>query len=149
MALISIIFGPGFRLLGDLLDAYFTARAIAPIASDGHLAMQRMIRELSEAQKYPCIEEPEEQETISFRSKDDTLVTFYQSTANGPGIFMDQENLNNKLLAYPVKEGSLKFSSKKYGDSSCLISIFFKMRYELSPGDEILWPLFSAIHIHS
>lgn len=147
LTLLSIVFGAGFGLLGYLFDAYFTARAIAPVASEGHLAMKRMLQELRKA-NYSSVLLSSAQDNITFLSKhSNEQVTFYPFAPGGSGIFMDQGSLEKKLLARHVKEGSLMFSTEYYGDSALLISIFFVMSDELPDGTEVKWPLFSAVHI--
>ena len=148
MTLLAIILAAGFRLLADVFDAYFTTRAIAPVVSEGQLAMKRMIRELGEAEFDTVILNG--QSTITFSSGfSNEQVTFYQSPSNGSGIFMDQGSRERQLLAQYVEGGSLSFSIQDYGDPvrARLISISFTIHSALLDGTEVEWPLRSAVHI--
>ena len=108
LTLFSIIAGVGARLSAGLFDAYFTAQDSAPIISEGHLAMERMVREIRGARldSAPW----KDQNAIAFATADNTRqITFHQSSSGGYEIYMNQNGLE-KILAQHVKAESLRFS---------------------------------------
>lgn len=147
LAIVSVLVGMGAPLLAGLLDAYLTARAMLPATSEGHLAMERMIRELGQA-KFSSVSCPYEQDSITFLSEySHKQTTFYPFPGGGFGIYMDQGALVQKTLAQHVRAGSLRFAVGDCGPLARLVRISFIVRDQLPDGTEITWPLRSAIHV--
>lgn len=146
LTLLPILAVVGARLLGDLFDAYFFARAIAPVASEGQLAMKRMVRELKNAQPpFSCVFPPTS--VITFFAKNNELTRFWQPLLDSSTIFMDQGTFKNKVLAQHVKAGSLEFVPKPYAVGACLIVISFTISDELPDGTKFEWPLSTAVYV--
>lgn len=114
LTLLSIIFGAGFRLFSSVSEAYFTAQGLAPVMSEGHLAMERMVHEIRHATTLGS-SAWEDQGTLSFTSQDNKATTFYQSTSGGDEIMMNQGGVEG-VLARNVQAGSLLFSWVALGE---------------------------------
>ncbi len=139
LALFAIVASMGVPLLSTLLEAYGMARVMAPAASEGTLAMERMVREVRNAQGTVHMVN----RSITFVSATGDATQLHQTHASDPGIYL-VKNGEERLLAQAVEADSLTFDRF---DPLPLVGISFTLSATLADGTIVRTPLSTAVHV--
>ncbi len=143
LTVLAIIAGAGARIIGAAFNAWMEARAIAPLATRGQLAMERMIRELRVG-SCATLTQPEGPITIQVQnSLGEVLFRHGQSPVDG--IYRREDGGGDKLLLAGVAAADVNFSIST--SRRCLVTIQFVLTDTFVDGGSLRYPLRTAIHV--
>lgn len=141
LVLVAILAGTGARVFASLLDAYLVVQSSAPVISEGHVAMERMVREvrLARLSAAPWADST----ALSFvSSATEDTIAFYQASL-GEGAIVMNHNGTEKVLAQHVQADTLRFTAPLLGDDA--IPLLVTVAFTLGNG----MPLRTAVYVPS
>ncbi|MEO5363915.1 MAG: hypothetical protein H7838_09875 [Magnetococcus sp. DMHC-8] len=141
LALLAIVAGTSVPLLHMLLEAHGLATVMAPAASAGTLAMERMVREVRQAQ-WDTLQVADH--AITFVSAAGETTRLHQTRPGDAGIYL-VKNGDERLLAQVVAAGSLSFT--RLAPANRLVGISFTLNTPLADGTALVLPLATAVHV--
>ncbi|MEO5340945.1 MAG: hypothetical protein H7837_10610 [Magnetococcus sp. MYC-9] len=139
LTLCAIVVMMGVPLLSLMLEAHGMAKVMAPVVSEGALVMERMIRELRQADAGSL-----QLSAGSIAFSTPTGQRRLHQTGGDAGIYLVQET-EERLLTRSVEVGSLSFM--RWADLPGLVGISFTLSAPLADGSRIRTPLSSAVHV--
>lgn len=105
LIILGVIASVGARMLGTGFGSYFTAQNLGPTVTRGQLALERMVREIREANGCVTLSIGTAPPSLQFSNSITGGVAFIQPDAPGNTITM-----NGNLMLEGVKPGSLSFT---------------------------------------
>ncbi|MEO5352829.1 MAG: hypothetical protein H7835_06415 [Magnetococcus sp. XQGC-1] len=138
LTLFAIVVSVGVPLLNILLDAYWTAKVVAPASSEGTLAMERMVRETRLANRSSL---QLANGSLAFDSPEGR-VQLHQTRSGDAGIYL-VKNGEEQPLARAVATNSLSFSLL----TPQLLAISFTLSTPLADGTTVQNPLSTAVYL--
>ncbi|MEO5377625.1 MAG: prepilin-type N-terminal cleavage/methylation domain-containing protein [Magnetococcus sp. DMHC-6] len=124
LIILSILSIVGAHILGNTYKAYFTARDLIPLTSQGEVTMERMLREL-QGGRCATLTQPSGTATLQFNNYENNTILFNQSSST---LYMKTNTLSPDLLAQDILANSLTFTLL----SNCRVRIQFTLNAPLT-----------------
>ncbi|MBF0126095.1 MAG: hypothetical protein HQM02_02690 [Magnetococcales bacterium] len=157
IVILSIIAVVGAVSMSSGFNAYLTAQAIEPMANNGRLALERLRKELRNAQTCTGITQPGGNGTIRFTNDQGRVVLVTQEGNPGNAIYMNFDGSPDQwMLAPNVEAGSLQFQRSNCSVdvnsqplSPGLVTIAFTMATPTTDGGVVRLPFRTAVFVRS
>ncbi|NGZ07590.1 MAG: hypothetical protein G8237_14690 [Magnetococcales bacterium] len=155
IVIVSIIAGVGAVSMLHGFNAYMTAQAIEPLSSSARVAMERLRREIRNAQTCVGISQPGGSGSLQFVNDQGRTILVNQGQQPTDAIYMTFDGVE-KLLVPNVKALSLQFAV-----SPCtlagppatltpgLVTFSFTMTSKTTDGKVLTLPLRTAVYVRS
>ena len=141
LTILSVIAALAAQIISGGMGTWLNARAIAPLASKGQLALERMVRELRIGS---CVSLNQPDGVTSIQVSNDLgVVRFRHRQIPVDGIYMSINGGTEKLLLEGVVAGDLNFSIPE----SCLLEISVTLTDTFADGSVLRYPLRTAVHV--
>jgi prepilin-type N-terminal cleavage/methylation domain-containing protein len=152
LIIVSIVASVGVVSVSNGFNAYLTARAIEPLASNARVVLERLRRELRNAQTCTGISQPGGTGTIQFTNDQGRVILVNQGVTPTNAIFMTFDgNGREWLLAYNVAVNSLQFQLAPCtgGLTPGLVTFSFTMTATMIDGSVLRLPFRTAVYVRS
>ncbi|MEO5344883.1 MAG: prepilin-type N-terminal cleavage/methylation domain-containing protein [Magnetococcus sp. YQC-9] len=157
IVIISIVAGTSVVSLSNGFKAYMTARAIEPMASNGRIVMERLRKEIRNAQSCTGITQPSGSNSIQFINDQGRTVLVNQGASPTNAVYMTFNNDGTQwLLGQNVAANSLQFvrtTCNGAGQAAPikpgLVTISFTMTSTMPDGSTITLPFKTSVYVRS
>ncbi|MBF0368172.1 MAG: hypothetical protein HQL52_01840 [Magnetococcales bacterium] len=143
IVIMSILASVGSTMISNTMKSYFMSRDIVPLSNQGHVIMERMVRELQEGQCATVSNPGGGTDDLQFDDADSPANTI-QFSQTDTEIFMDSD-----ILGQNIQAGSLTFN---IDTSKCYVQLRFVLEYTLSDfagGGTIEIPFQTGVHMRN
>jgi prepilin-type N-terminal cleavage/methylation domain-containing protein len=140
LTLVAILAGAGARGVAAGFDAYLSARAVAPLADRGRLAMERIMVELRGA-SCSSLSRPGGSDSLQMTSNQDRLLVFTYSETEIDTLIMTVDGGGEQILLQGVTEFGFEIGS------NCVVSINMTLSGTMNGGGVLSLPLRSSIYV--
>ncbi|MBF0190855.1 MAG: hypothetical protein HQL99_06840 [Magnetococcales bacterium] len=152
LIIISIVAGVGTVSISNSFNAYLTARAIEPLAGSARVVLERLRKELRNAESCTGISQPGGNGTLQFTNDQGRVILVNQGVAATNAIYMTFNGDGVEwLLASNVEANSVQFQV-----SPCtgvltpgLVTIAFTMTATTTDGSVLRLPFRTAVYVRS
>ncbi|MEO5330519.1 MAG: prepilin-type N-terminal cleavage/methylation domain-containing protein [Magnetococcus sp. YQC-5] len=152
LVIISIVGVVGTTSMSNSFNAYLMAQSIEPLANGAHLVLERLRKELRNANTCTGISQPGGTGTLQFTNDQGRVVLVKQGTNPTNSIIMTFNGDGTEwLLAQNVETKSLNFqlSPCTGGLTPGLVSFSFTMATPATDGSILRLPFRTAVYVRS
>ena len=140
LTLLAILAGVGAKAVASGFNSYLSAKTLAPLADQGHLAMQRIMVELKGA-SFQSLSRPNGSDSLQMTSSQGDTLLFSSSPTLSNTLVMQVNGGPEKILLESV--GTVEFDI----GNNHVISIDMTMSGVLNGGGVLSLPLHSSVYV--
>lgn len=152
IVIISIVASIGVTTISSGFKAYFTASSISPLANNARLVLERLRKEIRNAQSCADVSQPAGVGSLQFTNDEGRVILVNQGVRPTNAIYMTFNGDGNEwLLAPNVEQGSLRFERTDCTGvtSPGIVTISFTMSVNMMDGENIKLPFRTSVYIRS